>query len=149
MTPSIRKRHLYIWMALAVLLPVGYVAAILAVPPEAPATNVVETIRSQDLPPQYARVLQVAEHPRLKMQLRQDTASQQRQVELILKQPLRRPSTWAYLSEGDSTRIAGKQLLGLLTNQGVYRYALPDSLHPRLLLLYDGIRKQIYAVIPF
>lgn len=145
MNLTLRKRHLKTWIVLSILLPIGFVAAYLAIPATANGTIIPNEVN----PTAFFQIIKTADHPTLLFNLRSNSEGE-RQAEIVLKQPLTTPSTLAYLSDGDIGSIQGKPLLGKLDNKTVYRFDLKDTNVPedvRYLLLYDLVKKQIYETI--
>jgi hypothetical protein len=140
MISQLRKRHLTIWMALAVLLPIGFIAAILSIPTPATMAQLASSV-----PPALPTVLASGETPELKLNRR--TANQpDQQLEVIIKQPLTHASALVYLSE--EGKAMGKRpgtLLGRLGSKGVYRFAVPAVLSTEKtwkVILYDALKDQ-------
>lgn len=139
MTPQLRKAHRYIWFSLAVLLPLGWLASILAIPDE--------------IWQQPVRPVQPAQMPRLVrskssgdflLNLREDSAGMRRQVEIFVKKPLNNPNTVA------AAGANGEILLGLLGTRGVSRFDL-DSLTARenslIIRLEDRIQGRLLRTV--
>jgi len=123
-----------------VLLPIGFIAAVLSIP--APATM---TQLATSAPPALPTVLASGETPELKLNRRTANLSDQ-QLEVIIKQPLTHASALVYLSEEGTT--TGKRfgtLLGRLGSKGVYRFAVPAGLSAEKawnVTLYDALKDQ-------
>ncbi len=126
MTPALRKTHRYAWYTLAILLPMGWLAAILAIPDE---------IRQQPVRREQAPPLPVLAQSRqsgdLLINLRRDSAGARRQLEIFIQKPLTEPNT-AVILENKPT----DQPLGLLGARGVRRFDL-DSLTPPVKLRFE------------
>lgn len=137
MVPALRKRHRRMWTALAVLLPLGVIAAVLAIPAPVPPTAWERYIPPM---PQYPHLLREADHAWVKVNLR--ASEGRRQLELVLKQPLTRPSCWVWVG---STRNAPEELqaLGTLSHQGVYRFPLDSTLAAERLLVRDEVKQEV------
>lgn len=119
MTPALRRAHYRIWLALAVLLPLGWVAAILAIPGDIQQ----EPVRA----PQIAAlpVLLVSkESGSFLINLRTDSAGAKKQLEILLKSPQTNPSTLVYWINAHQQRPV---LLGALQTRGLYRFELDGA----------------------
>ncbi len=140
MTPTLRKIHRYIWFSLAVLLPIGWLAAIWAIPGEVWQTPV-----RAEQPAALPVILQSKESGDFVINLRQDSASARRQVEIFIKKPLTNPNT-TITAEGS------EKALGLLGTRGIYRFDL-DSLSaqnkPLKLRFEDKIQGRLLRTVEF
>ncbi len=139
MTPALRKIHRYTWYSLAVLLPVGWLAAVLAIP-----AAVWQTPVRAELPAPLPLVSQSKESGDFIINLRRDSLGDRRQVEVIIKKPLTNPNTTLILND----RI----VLGLLETRGIRRFDL-DSLAARAakveLRFEDKIRQRVLRTVVF
>lgn len=148
MTPKLRKAHRYIWFSLAVLLPIGWLAAIWAIPGEVWQTPV-----RAEQPAALPLILQSKESGDFVINLRQDSAGAQRQVEIFIKKPLLNPNTTVTV-EGGGSKVEGQKeiLLGLLGTRGVYHFDL-DSLtaknQPLKLRFEDKIQGRLLRTVTF
>lgn len=142
MTPVLRKTHRYVWYALAFLLPLGWLAAIRAIP---------DTIWQQPVRLEQPVPLPVVRQSRqsgdLLINLRQDSSGAQQQVEIFIQKPLTNPNTTVTLVG----KAAGAEtLLGLLGARGVRRFNL-DGLAardtPLQLRIEDRIQGRILGSI--
>lgn len=115
MTPKLRKAHRYIWFSLAILLPIGWLAAIWAIPGEVWQTPV-----RAEQPAALPLILQSKESGDFVINFRQDSAGERRQIEIFIKKPLTNPNTTITMEGQEKT-------LGLLGTRGVWRFDL-DSL---------------------
>lgn len=115
MTPKLRKAHRYIWFSLAILLPIGWLAAIWAIPGEVWQTPV-----RAEQPDALPLILQSKESGDFVINFRQDSAGERRQIEIFIKKPLTNPNTTITMEGQEKT-------LGLLGTRGVWRFDL-DSL---------------------
>lgn len=122
MTPSLRKAHRYTWFLLAVLLPLGWLAAIWATPEQVWQTPV-----RTGMPEQLPVLLQSRETGDFVVNLRQDTAARHRQIEVFITKPLTDPNMAIVFRPEDEVRDQKESLLGLLGSRGVWRFEL-DSL---------------------
>ena len=87
MTPALRNAHRYIWLSLAVLLPIGWLAAIWVIPGEI-WQDPVRPGEPAPLPVLAAS----AQSGELRLNLRQDSSGRRRQLECSVFQPLSEPN---------------------------------------------------------
>jgi hypothetical protein len=139
-TPTLRKIHRYTWFSLAILLPIGWLAAIWAIP-----AGVWQTPVRPEQPAPLQFVAQSRESGDFVVNLRQDSAGDRRQIEIFIKKPLSSPNT--------TITIKGREkVLGLLGTRGIWRFDL-DSLSahskPLKLRFEDKIQGRILRTITF
>ncbi len=143
MTPALRRAHRRIWYALAVLLPLGWLAAVLAIPQDVRQ----EPVRRPHLAA-LPLLLSSKESGPFLINLRGDSARVQKQLEILVKSPQTNPSTLVYWSGPG----AQSSLLGALQTRGLYRFAL-DSLAAResggTLRLEDPIERRTLRTVRF
>lgn len=147
MTPTLRKIHRYTWFAFALLLPLGWLAAIWVLP---------ETVWQKPVrpgqPAPLPRLLQTKESRDFVFNLRQDSTLWFKQIEIFIKKPLINPNTAVIITFGAPSENPKERLLGLLGSQGVWRFNL-DSLaarSPQLSLrLEDKIQRKTLKTIVF
>lgn len=151
----LRKRHLQIWSALALLLPVGIVFAWLAIPNPSP----VKLLQSQP-----NELLPVLKHTRDKKQycitIRTNKENTEWQLEWKNNLALTVPSAVVYkaslnLSEGETLvpfMITDAELIGRIEAEGNYVFPLKNANLeniPLQFVLYDFIHQQIIDTINF
>ena len=140
MTSKLRKAHRYIWFLLAILLPIGWLAAIWAIPGEVWQTPV-----RPEQPAALPALLQSKESGDFVINLRQDSTSERRQIEIFIKKPLANPNTTITIEGQEKT-------LGLLGTRGVWRFDL-DSLSaknkPLKLRFEDKIQSRVLRTVVF
>ncbi len=140
MTPKLRKIHRYTWFSLAILLPIGWLAAIWAIPGEVWQTPV-----RVEQPAALPFILQSKESGDFVINLRQDSAGERRQIEIFIKKPLTSPNTTVTVEGQEKT-------LGLLGTRGVYHFDL-DSLTakkwPLKLRFEDKIQGRLLRTVVF
>jgi hypothetical protein len=145
MISQLRRRHLTIWMALAVLLPIGFIAASLSIPTPATMTQL-----ASSAPPALPTILASGETPELKFN-RRTAAQSEQQLEVVIKQPLTQASALVYLSEDPQAMEKHPgMLLGRLGSKGVYRFAVPAGLSAEKVwkvTLYDVLKDQSIQTI--
>ena len=146
MIRPLRKRHLLTWILLAILLPIGFIAAFWTIPKE-------QSI-SQELqfgaPEAFSTLLQANETDDLKVQLRENPANQLKQVEIEVKQPLGRTSALVYLANSNIQKTEEGQLLNQLGSVGMYRIELDSALSAQTtfhFLFYDKIKEEVFDKI--
>lgn len=141
MTPQLRRAHRYIWYTLAVLLPLGWLAAIRAIPDSVWQTPI-RTTQPEPLPV----LVQSKQSGDLVFNLREDSTGARRQIECWISKPLDEPNATLIL-EGQPPAA-----LGLLGARGAWRFAL-DSLHaqqhPLRLRLEDQIQHRVLRKFQF
>lgn len=139
MTPTLRKIHRLTWFSLALLLPLGWLAAIVVIPGE-----VVQTpVRAEEAAP-LPLVAQSVESDDFVIRLRQDSTGDERQIEIFIKKPLETPNTTVVTESGT--------VLGLLGARGIRRFHL-DSLSarskPLRIRFEDRIKGRTLRIITF
>lgn len=141
MTPKLRKAHRYIWFSLAILLPIGWVAAIWVMPGEVWQTPVRPEQPVAFLP----FIVQSKESGDFVINLREDKWGERRQIEIFIKKPLTNPNTTITIEGQEKT-------LGLLGTRGVYHFDL-DSLTakkwPLKLRFEDNIQGRVLRTVVF
>jgi superfamily II DNA helicase RecQ len=148
MIKPLRKRHLQIWISIAVLLPVGMVFAWLAVPKPVkdhlwqPASTVALPV-----------ILKSLNRENYLVNLRTNNDSSALQLEWINQSLLTSPSAIIYkLSTTDiSQHIENADLIGRIDARGTYHFALKkDSANRHQhFVLYDIIHHQIIDQLNF
>jgi hypothetical protein len=147
MIKSLRKRHLQIWTALAVLLPLVIVFGRLAVP--LPARN---TLWQRTSATALPLVLKTRENNDYLVNLRSSSDTSALQLEWINRSALTTPSALIY--QLPATEIKGvddKQLVGRIEARGTYHFALKKDKDPLKLsiLLYDFIHQKNIDTLNF
>lgn len=139
MTPALRKIHRYTWFLLALLLPIGWLAAIWAIPGEVWQTPV-----RPGQPAPLPIVAQSRASGDFVINLRQDSSGTRRQIEIFIKKPLTNPNT--------TIAVDGETVLGFIGTRGIWRFGL-DSLSarntPLKLRFEDKIRGRTLRTITF
>ena len=143
MIPKLRNQHRYTWMVLAVVLPIGFLAAWFAVP----TTPTLQEIKGGNTEA-YPQVVAQQEHELLHATLRSND-SQECQLELTLQQPLTLPFVRVYLHKQPAFNPRNAQELGLLGEKATYQFFL-DSIPsmPVSLTVYDPIKKVPLITLP-
>ena len=138
MTPQLRKAHRYIWFALAILLPLGWLAAIRAIPGEVFR----QPVRAEQ-PAQLPLLIETRQSGDFIINLREDSSRVKKQIEIFVKKPLTNPNT--------TVTVNGKNGI-LLGTRGVFRFE-PDSVdaqtRPLTLRFEDKIRARLLRTVIF
>ena len=133
MIRPLRRLHVGLWMALAVLLPVGMVAAVLAIPD--PAVG--------DLPrplaPALAEVVAAGESADATFRIRRDPSTDARQLEVFVRRPLAVASLVIHAVSEDDAAAPGP-VIGTLGPRGLHRFPMPEGVRAMRLRLRDPIR---------
>ena len=143
MIRPLRKRHLQIWSALAVLIPVSIVAAILARPKDI-SSDLLQPSSTKALPV----VIKSLEKENYVVRLRgNDQAATQ--LEWINKNALTFPTAVIYRTHGTFSPMHD-DLIGRIEARGTYRFALkPDTANDYHFIVYDFIHQQKIDSINF
>lgn len=147
MMKPLRKRHLQVWTAWAVLMPVGIAFAWLAIPDSVP----VKLLQSQtaDLLPLIKKTSDKKDYT---IHLRSNQENTHWQIEWKSKTVLAVPSAVIYKVKGSDYDITKSELIGRIEARGDYVFPLPpdsagySQLH---LVLYDFIHQQVIDSINF
>jgi hypothetical protein len=139
---ELRRRHYYTWLTIGILLPIGFVWAVLNIP-KMPSDNFNKTTAAA-----YPNVVKNVETASLTAQLRQNTEGGY-QIEFLVLKPLIGAANQLYLST--STDKPLQTVLGALGNTGAYYFPLPNTVlseSPLILTVYDAIkRKQTEQIV--
>jgi hypothetical protein len=147
MIKPLRKRHRQIWMAWAVLLPLGIVFAWLVIPNQTP----VKLLRTETeaLLPEVVRTNDKKDYL---VTVRSNKEKTQWQLEWKSKTVLTVPSAVIYRKINSNPDITKQQLIGRIEARRYYVFALPDdsSGYKQLqLILYDFIHQRTIDSINF
>lgn len=144
MTPTLRKRHFQIWILLSLLLPLGFILGLLAIPASAPTSqDVMLTRQVMDLLPSSDK--RQAHGQGWEAQIKQDDTGV-RYIEIEVNQERRSPSTWVYLfGKDDKQRIP---LFGI-GEQGTYQVSIDSAQDISGLLLYDRLKQDTLEQVNF
>lgn len=147
MIKPLRKRHRQIWMAWAVLLPVGILFAWLAIPDQQP----VKLLRT-DTEGLLPEVIRSADKKDYLVTVRSNKEKTQWQLEWKNKTALTVPSAVIYRKINSNTDITKQQLVGRIEAKRDYVFKLlPDSSGYKKirLVLYDFIHQRTIDSINF
>lgn len=133
---KLRRRHTYMWVFLAVLLPSLVLWAYFNIPEKAKSIFV----RTSETA--YPSIVSSQQTADLKINIRRNTEGEH-QVEVVVLQPLIGVANQLFLS---STAEAPKQfLLGPLGSRGIYYFSIPGSLNKTstfFFTVFDEIKKK-------
>jgi len=146
MMKPLRKRHRQIWIAWAVLLPIGIVFAWLVIPNQQ-QVNLITPETVTILPD----IISTADKPDYRVNIRTDKEKVKWQMEWQSKSVLTVPSAVIYRVLDANPDITKEQLIGRIESRRDYVFNLPiDSAGypPLYLILYDFIHeKKIDSII--
>ncbi len=143
MTPTLRKYHRRIWLVLAVLLPLLFVAAVVAIPDKRPDI-VFDRQQAAALP----HVLEEFETENFIVRIRSNPSKVALQLEIEIKQPLTTASALVYLVNNTKEKPTDGILLGNLGPYGTHRFYLGNAPH-KCILLFDAIKNRPIQTIKF
>lgn len=115
MTPSLRRAHRRIWLALAIVLPVVFIAAVASIP----ETQIAIT-QADDQPEALPQIRFTAETDHFILTVRADDMTAEQQLEIRVKEPLEIPGCLVYLKCGDTEKL----LIGKLGSKHAYRFSM-------------------------
>lgn len=139
MTPALRKTHRIAWFSLAVLLPLAWLAAVLAVP-----DKLCQEPARAPQPAPLGSIVQSKQSENLLLNLRSDAAGRRYQLEVLITKPLTSPNAVVWCKQADQTN---KQL-GLLGAKGVYRFDLDSTATQTIeVTVTDELKKQQLAAL--
>ena len=146
MIKPLRKRHLQIWRALALLLPLGIVSAWLSVP-----RPVYNKVFHPGASIALSVVVKTIERPEYAASLRRDSGNTAFQLEWANKEKLVIPSALIYQAADTSNDIQHAVIVGRVEARGVYRFPLKKDttgtgFH---FILYDIIHHRVTGQINF
>ena len=143
MIRPLRKRHLQIWSALAVLIPVSIVSAILVRPKDI-ASGLLQPTSVEALP----LVIKTIERENYVVRLRGNDQAPT-QLEWINKNVLTFPTAVIYKTHGTFSPTHD-DLIGRIEARGTYRFALkPYTTNEYHFIVYDFIHQQKIDSINF
>ena len=140
MNKILRKRHLQIWVLLAVMIPAGIITAWVTVPEKATDT-LLQPGPGQSLP----ILLNSIETEFYTANLKSTSDKSQYQLEWINKKNSLFPSSLVY-----QKAIPENELIGRIDARGAYFFPLRmDSLNSYHFILYDIIKNQVIDSLKF
>ncbi|MEM7369946.1 MAG: hypothetical protein AAF587_15175 [Bacteroidota bacterium] len=147
MTPTLRRRHQQIWMILAILLPLGFIASWMSIPAPSLPDQLTRTN-----PPLLQNAIQIADGTGEGIQVGLFAAPGQKEKQILIEvqQELQSASTWVYSTPAqDASGTKKWTILGLLEHTGQYRFNLPSDQATAGIVLYDGIKQEVLQTIFF
>lgn len=142
---SLRKRHSWMWLVLGILLPIGFVAAVMVVP-----EMVVETEFKIKQPVLYSTISSTHEEEEFVVYLRKDDNLPGRQVEVVVKEAFKVPNVLVYFSHQATETVQNSGVLGKIGGIGSHRFNLgniADQNEQVYLLFYDKLNDQVFKKI--
>jgi len=145
MIRQLRKRHLQVWTAMAVLIPAGIIIAWLAIP-KWPVEGLLQPASVTPLPV----ILKKANNTNYSVAIRTNADGSALQLEWINKTVLQYPSATIYA--GGSIDDASRQLIGRIEARGNWYFPLDSSFREnptaaQRFILYDFIHQQVIDTI--
>lgn len=142
MSPFLRKVHRYAWFSLALLLPLGWLAAIWVIP-----DDVFQTPAGPVQPDALPLVLRSREAGDFVINVRSDSSDTKRQIEILIKKPLGNPNTTLVAESNGSAST-----LGLLGTRGIRRFdlnSLTSHARPLRLQFIDHLQGRTLRTVVF
>jgi len=142
MSPFLRKVHRYAWFSLALLLPLGWLAAIWVIP-----DDVIQTPAGPVQPDALPLVLHSREAGDFVINVRSDSSDTKRQIEILIKKPLGNPNTTLVAESNGSAST-----LGLLGTRGIRRFdlnSLTSHARPLRLQFIDHLQGRTLRTVVF
>lgn len=139
MIKQLRKRHLQIWLVLALILPIGIVVAWTFIPVQ-PTHHLLQPQQPTILP----KLIQSIQKGNYTINIRCTGNDSAYQVEFINRIPLTAPSLLIYSIREGAKTIDEHQLLGRIESRGHYYFPLPEVTRNQTsgFILYDFIRQK-------
>jgi hypothetical protein len=149
MNKAQRKRHFQIWTAWALLLPLGMIAAVLAVQQPAKDQPV-----GRSVPAALPLVIKSKTEEGFDVKLRSNALRTQWQLEWVNKKELTAPTALIYLGSTKMHDVNEAELLGRIDSKGTYIFNItaddPVLHEPELrVFVYDFIHQVIIQKINF
>ena len=146
MIKALRKRHLQVWTALAVLLPIGIIAAAIAVPKQ--QYDKLLQPESTGTLPVLVKTNEMAGYT-VNLRCSQDKTSWQ--LEWNNKSALTYPSALIYQVDKPGDDISNALLIGRIDGKGTFRFAIRNATNIRAshFVLYDIIHHRQINTVDF
>jgi hypothetical protein len=146
MIRPLRKRHLQIWTAFAVLIPFGIASAVI-VRPQRPKDQLLQPAATPALP----AVLKSIDKDDYTISIRSNSDSSQLQVEWINKRTLTYPTATIYEDTANTNNISSAALIGRIEARGTYHFKLSKSLvrNNYHFIVYDFIHQKVIDSVTF
>ena len=142
MIRPLRKRHQMIWLTWAVLLPAGFVAAILVKP-----TFPVQMLQTTQVELPEGKVVKNAKTDHVSASLYQ-LIDGSYQIVLMLEEPLKSPVTTLYATAHAPDTLEGSQFVGKIDGKGMYLFPVSSD-NCTGLILYDAVHQNIVQTLSF
>jgi len=137
MTSGLRKAHKYIWLLIAIGIPVFIVFSIKDLDVFSS-----KSISLSEIEATKSNVIKVIENDLIKASLIKEDSTNY--IEVILKSTLKNPSSLVYkLDQNDEKG----ELIGQLTTIGVYKFELEQSL--KGIVVYDALKETLISKLEF
>lgn len=147
MVKNLRKRHVQIWLALLVLLPLSIITARLATPWPA-VGKLLQPAADQA----YPVIVTSVNKENYTVNLRKANDSMV-QIEWVNKNTLTVPTATIYKVIAENNDVKNGSLIGRIEARGTYRFAVTKDFLPAgpayHLVLYDFIHHQVIDTIKF
>lgn len=147
MNKSQRKLHVRMWMILLVVIPVGFVSALVVIPEDSAQDNVF--LASE---PRLDLIVEKHNTDNAIVLLRSSQQKEKYQIEVVITTPFTQPEVGVYSSKGNTFDINESKWLGSLSTKRTNLFSLRKQVvHKQdlTLVFYDPIRKQILEEIQF
>ena len=143
---KLRKRHFLIWILLAILLPTGFILAILDRPEDIAADSYI-SLSASPLP----NLISTQEDQGLRVTLRRGLPHQ-KQIEIKVLQPIPAPSIFLAIGSNEINDQNPGHTIGKIHGLGTQRFSLDSLSSSRAelhLLFYDKIKGDALAKFKF
>jgi hypothetical protein len=152
MIKPLRKRHLQIWIACAVLIPLGIISAV-AVRPGIAKDKLLQPSFAPALP----TIIKTLDKEDYTISVRSNGDKSTLQLEWINKKTLRYPTATIYKAAENTKDIKNAELIGRIEARGTYHFPLNNynetiqqlNNHNIHFIIYDFIHQQIIDSITF
>lgn len=142
---SLRKRHLQIWTAWAILIPIGMIAAYVSIPKKTTGE-----LTQQDSGKALPLVINSVDKTNYSVVLRSNETKSQLQLEWINKTAATYPSSLIYKVTNEKQELKEAELIGRVEAKGHFYFPLKkDSISQFHFILYDIIHKTQIDIINF
>lgn len=144
MIKQLRKRHWQIWIAWAILIPLGIITAWIAIPGQQ-ANDVLQPAKSAALPV----LVKSVQKENYTANIRCSQNDSVCQLEYINKLPLTVPSALMYRINKAAKNIDENHLLGRIESKGTYYFPLRADHKNDEFILYDFIHQKVIDTLKF
>lgn len=145
MMKPLRKRHLQIWTALAILIPIGIIVAYINVP-----KKVIGELIQVDSEKALPLVINSVDKLNYSVVLRSNEDKTQLQLEWINKTASVYPSSLIYKIRNEKQELKEAELIGRVEAKGHFYFPLKkDSTNKYQFILYDIIHKKQTDIVNF